>query len=323
VTSGDARSGLVRRMLAGDQRALARLISVVEHGGDGARFVMEQVYAYAGRAWTVGITGPPGAGKSTLAAALAAEWRRRNRRVAIVAVDPSSPFTGGALLGDRIRMQALGGDAGVFMRSMASRGHPGGLARATGDVVRVLDAAGFDIVIVETVGAGQAEVEIAREAHTTVVVEVPGLGDDVQAIKAGILEIADVFVVNKADRPDAEKMRAHLHHMLHLAERAPDWNVPILLAVATRAEQVPALADAAEAHRAFLVASGTLADIERQRAERDLALSMQQLVLDYIETQITPQRRLEVVERIRTHELDPSSAARALLGDALGIAIQT
>src|SRR4051794_21394115 len=195
---GEQRRGLVDRMLAGDRRALARAISIVEHGGADARAVLEKVYPHTGRAQIVGVTGPPGAGKSTLVNEIALDLRRRQRSVAIVAVDPTSPFSGGAVLGDRIRMQPLGGDAGIFVRSMATRGELGGIAQATGDVIKVFDAAGFDLVIVETVGAGQAEVEIARAAHTTIVVEVPGLGDDIQATKAGILEIADIFVVNKA-----------------------------------------------------------------------------------------------------------------------------
>jgi LAO/AO transport system kinase len=311
--------GLLSRMLAGDRRALARLISIVEHGGPEARRVMEQVYLHGGHAWTVGITGPPGAGKSTLVSALAREWRHRECRVAIVAVDPSSPFTGGALLGDRIRMQALGGDGGVFMRSMASRGHPGGLARATSDVLHVLDAAGFDIIIIETVGAGQAEVEIVHEASTTIVVEVPGLGDDVQAIKAGILEIADVLVVNKADRPDAEKVRAHLHQMMHLGDVVSAWNVPILLTVATHSEHVLELVDVVEEHRAFLLASGTLVEQQRVRVERKIQTIMQQMVLDYIDALVPQSRRREVVERVRAHEVDPYGAARYLLGDALGV----
>lgn len=317
--SGRPTVGLLERMRAGDRRALARLISVVEHGGADAWRVLQQIYPYAGNAWTVGITGPPGAGKSTLVGALAAEWRRRNRRVGIIAVDPSSPFTGGAVLGDRIRMHALGDDADVFIRSMANRGHAGGLAQATGDVARVLDAAGFDIILIETVGAGQAEVGIAREAHTTIVIDVPGLGDDVQAIKAGLLEVADIFVVNKADRPDAANVRRHLEQMLHLAEDEAPWQVPVLLAVATRGEHIPDIVDAVERHRAFLADSGAIVERERQQAERDVHAIMCQMVLDHLETCVPQERRREVVERVRTHRLDPYSAARSLWGEALGV----
>src|SRR4051795_1197732 len=213
---GEQRRGLVDRMLAGDRRALARAISIVEHGGADARTVLEKLYPHTGRAQIVGVTGPPGAGKSTLVNEIALELRRRQRSVAIVAVDPTSPFSGGAVLGDRIRMQPLGGDAGIFVRSMASRGRLGGIARATGDAICLLDAAGFEIVLVETVGAGQSEVEIAGAAQTTLVIEVPGMGDDVQSIKAGILEIADIFVVNKADREGADALISQLRAMLRL-----------------------------------------------------------------------------------------------------------
>ncbi|MFN3373348.1 MAG: methylmalonyl Co-A mutase-associated GTPase MeaB, partial [Chloroflexus sp.] len=204
---------LVTRLRNGERRALARAISLVEQGGPVARAVMAAAYPYA-QAHRVGITGPPGAGKSTLVTSLAQEWRRRGVSVGIVAVDPSSLFSGGAVLGDRIRMQALGGDPGVFIRSMASRGRMGGLARATADAVTLIAAAGFPIVIIETVGAGQDEVDIAQTADTTIVVEVPGMGDDVQSIKAGMLEIADIFVVNKADRPGVDQTVRQLRTML-------------------------------------------------------------------------------------------------------------
>ena len=209
---------LVEGVLAGQRRAIARTISLVENDGAEAQATLAALFPHTGRAHIVGVTGPPGSGKSTLVNALALHFRRLDppRTVGIIAVDPTSPFSGGAILGDRIRMRDLAGNPGIFIRSMASRGNLGGLAWATADAVKVLDAAGFDLVIVETVGAGQAEVDIARTAHTTVVVEVPGLGDDIQAIKAGILEIADVFAVNKADQEGADHAVMALRMMLDL-----------------------------------------------------------------------------------------------------------
>src|SRR5512143_1662242 len=205
---------LVDGVIRGDRRALARLITHVENGHTGVDLALAALYPRTGRAHIVGVTGAPGTGKSTLVAALAREVRRRGRTVGIVSVDPTSPYTGGALLGDRIRMQDLTGDQGVYMRSLASRGSVGGLSDAADDVVRVIDAFGRDMIFVETVGAGQAEVDIARAAHTTIVIEAPGLGDEIQAFKAGILEIADVFVVNKADREGADRTANALRTML-------------------------------------------------------------------------------------------------------------
>ena len=212
--------GLVEAVLAGDRRAIARLITRIENNGDDAYASLAQIYRCTGRAHVIGVTGAPGTGKSTLVNELAKAYRAVERRVGVIAVDPTSPFSGGAILGDRIRMRDLAGDPGVFVRSMASRGSLGGLARATSDAIKVLDAAGFETVIVETVGAGQSEVEIAKTAHTVVVVEAPGLGDDVQAIKAGILEIADVFAVNKADHEGADRTASALEMMLDLGKTA-------------------------------------------------------------------------------------------------------
>ncbi len=316
--------GLTERAREGDRRALARVISIVENGGAEARAALAKLYTHTGRARVLGVTGPPGAGKSTLVNAVALELRARGKTVAIVAVDPTSPFTGGAVLGDRIRMQPLGGDQGVFVRSMASRGQLGGIARATADVVKVFDAVGFDVVIVETVGAGQAEVEIAREAHTVIVVEVPGLGDDVQAIKAGILEIADIFVVNKADRDGAGNVARQLKTMLQLGEtEQTGWTPPILMAVASRGDGVSETVDAVVAHWNYLETSGTLEERERARVVRELRMILQNTALDVVRGRVPQEQRLKIVEEIRARRLDPYTAAERLLGDALGVTLTT
>jgi len=246
---------LAHSLLSGNRRALARGITIAETGGAPARELLSTVYPATGRAHIIGITGAPGAGKSTLVNSLALHWRRSGKTIGIIAVDPTSPFSGGAILGDRIRMQPLGGDPGNFIRSMASRGRLGGIARATGDAISLLDAAGFEIVLVETVGAGQSEVEIAGAAQTTLVIEVPGMGDDVQSIKAGILEIADIFVVNKADREGADGLISQLRAMLRLGDPpANGWVPPILPAVAMRDQGIAEIAAAIERHRNHLQA---------------------------------------------------------------------
>jgi LAO/AO transport system ATPase len=270
---------LLSRLLAGDRRALARAISAVENGTPAAAAIAAGISSHLGRAHVVGITGAPGAGKSTLIHALLGELIARGRTIAVVAVDPSSPITGGAVLGDRVRMGAFGAHERVFIRSLASRGHPGGVSKTTGEVVDLLDAAGFDVVIVETVGAGQSEVAIVGIADTRIVVCPPGLGDDVQAIKAGILEIADLLVVNKADLPGAERTVRELKEMLKLRSAAAA-NVPVLSTCATRGEGIAALVDAVADHGAAAghgrrlanrrspAAQATDADEVRQRLAR-------------------------------------------------------
>src|SRR5579864_1035439 len=267
-----ASQDLVDRLLAGDRRALARMVTLIENRDPQARQMLARLHAHGGHAHIVGFTGSPGAGKSTLVMQLARELRRRGQHIGILAVDPSSPYTGGAILGDRIRMQELAGDPNVFIRSMASRGSLGGLAASTRDVVRALDAAGFDTVIVETVGAGQAEVEIVRAAQTVVVVVVPGMGDDIQAIKAGILEIADVFAVNKADRPGADQTAAELRVLLTLDSHKDErlWKPPILKTIASSGKGVPELVDALAAHARFLRDSGQLAERSNRQARSEM-----------------------------------------------------
>ena len=252
------------RSLGGNRLALARALTLVENDHVDGRTILSEVFAYTGRAQLIGVTGSPGSGKSSLVNQLAHYYRQPHedcppRRIAIVAVDPSSPFTGGAILGDRIRMRDLAGDAGVFIRSMASRGSLGGLAAATSGVVQVFDAAGFDIILIETLGVGQAEVDIARLAHTTLVIEAPGMGDDIQAIKAGILEIADILVINKADHPGVKNTEKALRGMLDLgrtARGAEEWIPPIQRTVATQGSGIAELAETIQRHRGYLQRTG-------------------------------------------------------------------
>jgi LAO/AO transport system kinase len=276
--------------------------------------LLSAVYAHTGRAHIVGVTGAPGAGKSTLVNALALHWRRTGKTVGIVAVDPTSPFTGGAILGDRIRMQPLGGDPGIFIRSMASRGRLGGIAHATSDTIDLLDAAGFEVILVETVGAGQSEVEIASAAHTTMVIEVPGMGDDVQAIKAGILEIADLFVVNKADREGAEATIRQLRAMLQLGgPPRGGWTPPIVPAVALRDEGIADIAAAVERHRAHLDTTGLRAERERARAAREFQLIVQELALERIRARLAEAGWDALMSKLAAREIDPYAAAAELL----------
>jgi LAO/AO transport system kinase len=262
---------LVERARAGEARAVARLISLVEDGSPLLREVMAGLTPYAGHAQVVGITGSPGVGKSTSTNALVGELRRAGKRVGVLAVDPSSPFSGGALLGDRVRMQDHALDPEVYIRSMASRGHLGGLAWTTPQALRVLDAAGCDVILVETVGVGQSEVEVAGLADTTLVLMSPGMGDGIQAAKAGILEIGDLYVINKADRDGADQVRRELRSMLALAERPEGaWSPPIVKTVASRGEGVDEVVAEIERHHAWLAGSGELAARRRRRARDEI-----------------------------------------------------
>jgi LAO/AO transport system kinase len=310
---------------AGDRRALARLLTAVENRTPVAEAALRQLYPKAGRAHLVGITGPPGAGKSTLVAALIARVREQGRSVAVIAVDPSSPITGGALLGDRVRMQAYAGDGDVFIRSMASRGHAGGLASTTGAAAAVLDSAGFDLILIETVGTGQAEVEVAAAADTTVVLEAPEMGDEVQAIKAGLLEVADLVVVNKGDRPGAQRTAAQLRAMLVAAsprDGAPDRPRPkrpeVLVTTAATGEGVPELLSALARHRESTLAdAGVTARLARAEAQVWAILS------DRIRASLRSGERLgsteAMLEDVADHRVDPYTAADRLL-DELGAA---
>ncbi len=308
----DALVGAAR---GGDQRALARLISLVEDSSPQLRPIMQAVASATGQAHVVGLTGPPGVGKSTVTGALVRRYRDHDRRVGVLAVDPSSPFTGGALLGDRVRMQEHATDGQVFIRSMATRGHLGGLARATPQALRILAAVGFDLLLVETVGVGQAEVEIASLADTVLVVAAPGLGDSVQAAKAGILEIGDVFAVNKSDRPGSQEVIRDLRTMLAMARHGPgDWKPPLVSTVAATGAGIGDLAAAIDSHRDWLGASGRLEDRRRARAREEIsAIAVGEL--RQRAGQLPGASRLdELAERVCAGKLDPYSAADELIG---------
>ncbi|MFE3855019.1 methylmalonyl Co-A mutase-associated GTPase MeaB [Streptomyces griseorubiginosus] len=308
-------STLVAQAREGRPRAVARLISLVEGASPQLREVMAALAPLTGNAYVVGLTGSPGVGKSTSTSALVTAYRKQDRRVGVLAVDPSSPFSGGALLGDRVRMSEHASDPGVYIRSMATRGHLGGLAWAAPQAIRVLDAAGCDVILVETVGVGQSEVEIASQADTSVVLLAPGMGDGIQAAKAGILEIGDVYVVNKADRDGADATARELNHMLGLGEsRKPgDWRPPIVKTVAARAEGVDEVVEALEKHRAWMEEHGVLAERRRARAAHEVEAIAVTALRERI-GDLRGDRRLDTLaDRIVTGELDPYRAADELV----------
>jgi LAO/AO transport system kinase len=312
-------SGLVERMLAGDRLALARLITHVENRTAAVPAIMRAVDPRAHGAYMVGITGPPGAGKSTLADRLTAELRTRQQTVGVVAVDPSSPFTGGAVLGDRIRMQAHALDPGVFIRSMATRGAFGGLARATGDVIKLMAAFGFQWILIETVGVGQTELDIMKLADTTVVVLVPESGDAIQTMKAGLLEAADAFVVNKADRAGAPALMAELKFTAHLAYTSPtarrdiDWEIPVLATEAQNNVGVGELLETIAQHRRTLEAAGTLDARRRARRRQEFKSLLVEEFTAGVEQRLRSGDLARTVDQVADGQLDPYSAAEAVL----------
>ena len=311
-----APDDLIRRTLAGERVPLARALSWVENEHPNATALLDACFEKTGRAYRLGVTGPPGAGKSTLVTKLALEYRARGETVAVVAVDPTSPFSGGALLGDRVRMHELSGDEGVFIRSMASRGQLGGLAWATPQALRILDAAGFGLVLIETVGVGQAELEIASLADTTLVIVAPGMGDSIQAAKAGILEIADVFVVNKSDRPGAQEVVRDLRTMLSMGEWPPGrWKPPIVSTAAAASDRagLDDLVERIGQHQAWLDSSGELAARRQTRAREEIAAIAVAVLRERMGALPGDQRIAELAARVAAGETDPYTAADELV----------
>ena len=305
----------IEALRAGNPRAVARAISAVEHGGAEARDVIASIYRFTGRAHLIGITGAPGTGKSTLVNEIAKQYRRRGNRVGIIAIDPTSPFSGGAILGDRLRMQDHSGDTGVFIRSMAARGNLGGLASATADAVQVLDAAGFEIILIETVGAGQNEVDIAKNAHTTIVVQAPGLGDDIQAIKAGILEIADLLIVNKADHDEVSSTVAALEMNLNLKPRVEnDWRPPVLKTISLDGTGIADVVDWIGKHREYLETNHLLATKERARLRAELEHVVQRELMRRLLHGVNGGKIESLVEQLANREIDVYGAATQLIG---------
>jgi len=310
---------IVKGVLSGNQRGIAKAITAIENNTPQAQEIVAQIYPHTGKAHVIGLTGAGGAGKSTLIEKMVREYRRRGKTVGIVAVDPTSPFTGGAFLGDRIRMQELCTDQGVFIRSMATRNYAGGIAKATKDAVKVLDAAGKHVIIVETVGAGQSEVEIIKVAQTIAVVHAPGLGDEIQAIKAGIMEIADIFVINKADRENANKAVIDIQANLQMNSKESPWKPPVLKTTALTGEGVSELVDKLEEHRCFLEGNPECRKtILKNKAETELIEAIKEKAADSLIDSLRKRGKFdELLQQILEKKIDPSSAAEKLVKKAL------
>jgi LAO/AO transport system kinase len=303
----------IDRLRAGDPRALARAITTVENRSAGWSELLKALFLHSGKARVIGLTGAPGAGKSTLVDQLARYYRKQNRTVGIIAVDPTSPYSGGAILGDRIRMQNHFADPGIYIRSMATRGSLGGLARTTADVATVLDASGRDLILVETVGVGQDEIDIVRLADITVVILVPGMGDDVQTIKAGIMEIADIFAINKSDREGAERVEREIRAMQSLATRGDHWVPPIVKTVATEGDGIPELAAAIAQYEVFLQKENLLLKHNIQNWQERFIEMLRDAMLNRAREQIGPGRMTEYAMQIAEHKRDPYSLVEEIV----------